>query len=80
MKSTGAPAVETGMERAAKSAGMVEWLGLPWDPACVEFYKTSRLVKTASVAQVRQPIYSRSIGRWKQYQDVLEPFFRMMDT
>src|SRR5262249_39776005 len=38
---------------------LVDWLGLEWDPACLHYYRTERLVKTASVTQVRQPIYSR---------------------
>ena len=35
---------------------IVSYCGLEWDPACLEFYKTSRPVHTASMAQVRQPI------------------------
>ena len=44
------------------------WCGLEWDPACLEFHKTRRPVRTASAAQVRQPIYSSSVGRWKNYE------------
>ena len=57
---------------------MVDWLGLEWDPACLDFHRADRLVKTASVTQVRQPMYSRSVGRWRQYQDALGPFLRAM--
>jgi hypothetical protein len=41
--------------------------GLEWDPACLEFHKSRRPVQTASVMQVRTPIYSSSVGRWKNY-------------
>ena len=43
---------------------IVEFCGLGWDAACLSFYKTERPVRTASVIQVRQPIYPSSVGRW----------------
>ena len=46
---------------------IIEFCGLEWDPACLEFYKTKRAVNTASVWQVRQPIYQSSVKRWRQY-------------
>ena len=46
---------------------MLKFLGLPWDPACARFYETRRPVATASVQQVRRPIYSDSVGRWRNY-------------
>ena len=57
------------------SRALVDWCGLDWDPACLEFYKTRRAVRTASAAQVRQPIYSSSISRWKNYEGPLAPMF-----
>jgi tetratricopeptide (TPR) repeat protein len=54
---------------------MVDWCGLEWDPACLEFHKTGRPVRTSSVAQVRQPVYSSSVGRWKHYETLLAPLF-----
>jgi tetratricopeptide (TPR) repeat protein len=47
---------------------LIEWCGLTWEPACVRFHEGTRPVRTASVAQVRQPIYRRSIARWKHYE------------
>ncbi|KAG2433432.1 hypothetical protein HXX76_008490 [Chlamydomonas incerta] len=41
--------------------------GLAWDPAVLAFHTSNRTVATASVAQVRQPLYSRSVGRWRKY-------------
>jgi Flp pilus assembly protein TadD len=57
------------------SRAIVAWCGLEWDPACLEFHKTKRPVQTSSVVQVRQPIYKRSIGRWKNYERTLSRLF-----
>jgi hypothetical protein len=57
------------------SQKLVAWCGLEWDPACLEFHKTRRPVRTASVVQVRQPVYNRSVGRWKHYEGALAPLF-----
>jgi tetratricopeptide (TPR) repeat protein len=47
--------------------------GLEWDEACLAFHKTRRPVRTSSVAQVRQPIYQSSVGRWRPYREQLRP-------
>jgi tetratricopeptide (TPR) repeat protein len=52
--------------------------GLAWDPACLEFHTTARPVRTASVAQVRQPIYRSSVARWRRYQDQLAPLLEAL--
>lgn len=49
--------------------------GLEWDPACLEFYRSKRNVRTASVTQVRQPIYRQSVARWKNYEGELGELF-----
>ena len=54
---------------------MLEYLGLPWDPACLKFHESDRVVRTASVAQVRKPIYSSSVGRWKSFKEHLGLLF-----
>jgi hypothetical protein len=54
---------------------IVAWCGLEWHRDCLEFHKTQRTVRTASVKQVRQPIYSTSIGRWKKYERSLAALF-----
>jgi tetratricopeptide (TPR) repeat protein len=54
---------------------IVAWCGLDWEPACVEFHRQSRPVRTASVTQVRQPIYTTSVQRWKHYAPTLAPLF-----
>ena len=47
--------------------------GLPWDAACLRFHESSRAVRTASLAQVRRPLYADSVGRWKLYEKELAP-------
>jgi tetratricopeptide (TPR) repeat protein len=47
--------------------------GLEWDDACLAYDKTARAVKTASSAQIRQPIYRSSVGRWRPDTDMLKP-------
>jgi hypothetical protein len=50
---------------------LAEWCGLAWEPACLAFHERKRPVRTASVSQVRQPIYTRSVARWKHYEETL---------
>ena len=52
---------------------LVGFLGLPWDDACLNFHQNRRVVRTASVNQVRQPIYRTSKGRWQAYAGYLGP-------
>ena len=52
---------------------LIEFLGLPWNDAVLDFHKTERLVRTASAAQVRQGIYQTSVERWKPYAPYIQP-------
>jgi tetratricopeptide (TPR) repeat protein len=52
---------------------LIHFIGLPWDDACLSFHENRRVVRTASVNQVRQPIYTTSKGRWKRYAPHLKP-------
>jgi tetratricopeptide (TPR) repeat protein len=54
---------------------LLEFLGLPWDQRCLSFYETQRAVFTPSSWQVRQPIYTSSVGRWRHYEKHLGPLF-----
>lgn len=53
--------------------------GLEWNDACLEFHKTERAVRTASLMQVRQPIYRSSIGRWRPYAHLLTPLLQELE-
>ena len=57
---------------------LVEYLGLPWDERCLGFHTNRRVVKTASVAQVRRPIYKTSVARWKHYEAHLGELFEVV--
>jgi len=52
---------------------LVGFCGLEWDDACLRFHQTSRQVRTASVNQVRRPLYRSSVARWKAYERHLGP-------
>lgn len=47
---------------------LIDYLGVPWDDRCLGFHDNRRIVRTASVAQVRKPIYRTSVARWKHYE------------
>ncbi len=55
------------------------FVGLEWEPACLEFHRNQRPVRTASLAQVRQPIYRSSVGRWRHYENALQPLFERLE-
>jgi tetratricopeptide (TPR) repeat protein len=55
------------------SRRMVEFIGLDWDPRCLDFHRTERVVITASRWQVRQKIHGGSAGRWRHYEKHLRP-------
>lgn len=62
----------------AQARRVLKFVGLPWDEKCLEFYKNDRLVKTASVAQVRKPIYKTSVARWKHFARHLQPLLALV--
>ncbi len=57
---------------------IVDYCGLPWDDACLAFYELKRPVRTASAAQVRQPIYRSSVGAWEAYREELKPLLEAL--
>ena len=68
--------VVAGLEGQARR--IVEHCGLDWDPACLDFHAGERQVRTASVLQVRQPIYATSVGRWRAYKKHLGPLLEAL--
>ena len=52
---------------------LIDFIDLPWNEACMDFHKTQRVVRTASVNQVRQPLYKTSKGRWRAHAKQLGP-------
>jgi tetratricopeptide (TPR) repeat protein len=57
---------------------ILDFLGLPFDEACLRFHETRRPVRTASVNQVRQPLYSTSVGRWRKHAPQLQPLLQAL--
>lgn len=66
-------------EQDAWSRKMVEFIGLPWDPRCIDFHCTDRRVSTASKWQVRQTISKSSIDRWRNYEKFAGPLLSLME-
>ncbi|HUX72542.1 MAG TPA: sulfotransferase [Steroidobacteraceae bacterium] len=52
---------------------MLDFVGLNFEPACLQFYKTERSVRTASSEQVRQPIFKEGLDQWRHFEPWLGP-------
>ncbi|WP_191621192.1 tetratricopeptide repeat-containing sulfotransferase family protein [Marinihelvus fidelis] len=52
---------------------LLDGAGLDWDPGCMDFHRQATPTATASAAQVRRPVYSDSVGRWRRYERQLAP-------
>ncbi|MDF1637188.1 tetratricopeptide repeat-containing sulfotransferase family protein [Alcanivorax jadensis] len=57
---------------------LLHWLGLDWEEECLDFSRKSR-VATASVNQVRQGLFTKGVGRWKRYGDLLAPLQKALE-
>ncbi len=60
-------------DQEAQSRRLIEYCGLEWNDACLNFHRNKRMVRTASMTQVRQPIYQSSVVRWRPYEKFLGP-------
>ena len=58
---------------------ILEYLELPWEDGCLNFYDTERAVRTASSEQVRQPIYTSGVGFWRNYEPYLEELQEVLE-
>lgn len=63
---------DTVLDLEAQVRRILEFCGLPFEQACVDFHRTERAVKTASSEQVRQPIYRGGLGKWRRYEKYLD--------
>lgn len=57
----------------ARVRGLLDYLELPFDPACLRFFENPRAVSTASAAQVRRPVYREAAGHWRNFEPWLGP-------
>lgn len=62
------------------SRALIDYLDLPWDERCLEFYKNTRAVMSPSNIQVRHPVYKVSVDRWKRYKKHLGPLIETLGT
>ncbi len=60
-------------DQEEESRKLLDYCGLEWEEGCLDFHKTVREIRTASNTQVRQPIHSRSVARWRNVADQLHP-------
>ena len=58
---------------------LLDHCGLTFDPACLSFHESAAPVATASATQVRQPIYTSSMGRWKRYRPAMDPALEILN-
>jgi len=70
-------------DQETQTRRMLEYLGLPWEDQCLRFYETERAINTASSEQVRQPIYTKAVHFWRNYEhhlgeliETLKPLLR----
>ena len=66
------------MDQERVSKQLIDTLDLEWDAKCLEFYNNERVVMTPSNIQVRQPMFKKSINRWKPYEKHLQPLIEML--
>jgi tetratricopeptide (TPR) repeat protein len=67
-------------DQEAVSRQLLAFVGLEWEDACLDFHKNERAVKTASVRQVREKIYSRSVERWRNYEPYILPLLKLLSV
>lgn len=65
-----------GLEPMARR--LLDFVGLPWDPACLAFHASQREVSTPSRWQVRKPLYTGSVGRWRAHAAALAPVLSLL--
>ena len=64
-------AIVSDLETNARA--LIRYLDLPWEESCLQFHSLDKAVATASAVQVREPVHTRSIGRWRRYETQLAP-------
>lgn len=67
-------------EQEAQTRRLLDFCGLPFDSACLEFHRNAAPVATASAVQVRRPMYSDAVGRWQRYAAQLEPLRAQLEA
>ena len=63
----------------ANARRLLDFVGVDWEPSCLDFHSARRVVRTPSLQQVRQPIHAGSVGRWRNYEASLQPLFGALE-
>jgi tetratricopeptide (TPR) repeat protein len=71
---------DTARDIEPNARALLEYLDLPFEPACLDFHKQGGAVSTASAVQVREPAHTRSIGRWRRYEAQLQPMLSALEA
>jgi len=69
---------DTVLDLEGRARDLIDYLGLPWEDACLRFHERSEAVSTASAVQVREPVHTRSLGRWRKYEQQLAPMKKIL--
>jgi hypothetical protein len=67
------------VDQETQTRRILEHCGLPWEDQCLRFYETERAVNTASSEQVRQPIYTKSVNFWRNYESELGELIEILE-
>ena len=65
-------------QQRIQSENLLSFVGTSWDEQCMHFYQSKRAVYTVSSTQVRQPMFSNSIGHWRHYEQQLQPLMQRL--
>ena len=65
-------------DQLAETAKLLDFCGLDWQEACVDFHRNVAATTTASAVQVRQPMYRTSLSQWRRYEKELQPLARIL--
>ena len=71
---------DTARDLEPNARSLIDYLDLPWEDACLEFHQQDGAVSTASAVQVREPAHTRSIGRWRRYEQQLQPMAQALES
>ena len=67
-------------DQEGMSRKLIAFCGLEWDDACLNFHENERAIKTASIWQVRQKMYTSSVARWRHYEPHIGPLMALLET
>ena len=67
-------------DMAPQARRIIEFLGIGWQDACLDFHEAGGSVTTASAAQVREKAHTRSVGKWRRFENRLAPMASIIDA